>query len=215
MKTKAAILVRQKRPLVVDEVEIPSLKRGQVLVRVHASGVCGSQIGEMDGVKGPDRYLPHLLGHEAGGVVEETGPGVTRVKRGDRVILHWRPGKGIQADTPRYRWGRKMVNAGWVTTFQERSVVSENRLTKMPRGIGMETAALYGCALLTGFGVVRNDASLKKGESAVVLGSGGIGLCEIIALRAASGRPIAAVDLYPHKLSLAKSYGATHAVRFS
>ena len=82
MKTSAAILVEQRQPLVVDEVEMPSLSTGQVLVELKTSRICGSQIGEIDGVKGPDRYLPHLLGHEGGGIVREVGPSVTRVRVG-------------------------------------------------------------------------------------------------------------------------------------
>ena len=74
---------------------MPSLSYGQVLVQVKVSRICGSQLGEIEGVKGPDKYLPHLLGHEGGGVVLEIGPEVTQVKPGDRVVLHWRPGAGI------------------------------------------------------------------------------------------------------------------------
>src|SRR5882762_7144184 len=96
MKTAAAILVEQKKPLVVDEVELPELCFGQVLVEIYASRICGSQIGEIDGVKGPDKWLPHLLGHEAGGVVLEVGPEVRHVNPGERVVCHWRPGRGIE-----------------------------------------------------------------------------------------------------------------------
>ena len=95
---QAAILVELRKPLVVDEVELPrALEAGQVLVKVHASGICGSQLGEIDGVKGEDRYLPHLLGHEGSGTVMEAGPGVRHVKAGDKVVLHWRKGAGIEA----------------------------------------------------------------------------------------------------------------------
>ena len=93
----AAILVEQNKPLVIDEIELPDrLECGQVLVKIHYSGICGSQIGEINGVKGVDDYLPHLLGHEGSGVVLEMGDGVTSVQPGDRVVLHWRKGKGIE-----------------------------------------------------------------------------------------------------------------------
>src|SRR5256885_8241156 len=91
MKTPAAILVEQRAPLIIDEVESPALSFGQVLVEISVSRICGSQIGEIDGVKGPDRYLPHLLGHEGGGIVREVGPSVTRVRAGDHEqcrLLH-------------------------------------------------------------------------------------------------------------------------------
>src|SRR2546425_375952 len=104
MKTTAAILLEQRKPLVIDEVEIPPLSTGQVLVQLKTSRICGSQIGEIDGVKGPDHYLPHLLGHEGGGIVLETGPEVTHVKSGNHVVLHWRPGAGLQIRPPTYRW---------------------------------------------------------------------------------------------------------------
>ena len=93
---KAAILVEQQKPLVIDEIRMPeALEIGQVLVKIHYSGVCGSQLGEIDGAKGPDAYLPHLLGHEASGTVVAIGPGVKQVKPEDLVVLHWRKGLGI------------------------------------------------------------------------------------------------------------------------
>src|SRR3954463_15943317 len=140
MKTQAAILVEQHKPLVIDEVEIPALGYGQVLVEIKVSRICGSQLGEIDGVKGPDRYLPHLLGHEGGGIVREIGPEVSHVKPGDHVVLHWRPGAGIQAGPAKYRLGSQTVNAGNITTFQNLTVVSENRLTRIPSDVDFETA---------------------------------------------------------------------------
>jgi S-(hydroxymethyl)glutathione dehydrogenase/alcohol dehydrogenase len=212
MKTRAAILVEQKKPLVLADIDVPDPTFGQVLVKLAYTGVCGSQIGEIDGVKGPDRWLPHLLGHEATGVVEAVGPHVRTVAEGDRVVLHWRQGAGINAPTPKYAWGEKTVNAGWVTTFQERTIVSENRVTKLPEGADMETGVLYGCALTTGFGAVVHDANLKPGESVLVFGAGGVGACAVLAAHLAGAHPIVAVDLYDHKLELAKRFGATHVI---
>ncbi|MFC1461247.1 alcohol dehydrogenase catalytic domain-containing protein, partial [Verrucomicrobiota bacterium] len=100
MKTKAAILVETGKPLVIEEIEIPKLTVGQVLVKVICSGICGAQINEIDAVKGPDKFLPHLLGHEATGKVVECGQGVTTVSKGDRVVMHWRKGAGIHSPTP-------------------------------------------------------------------------------------------------------------------
>ena len=166
---RAAILVEQKKPLVIDEVQLPTfLEIGQVLVKVHFSGICGSQIGEINGAKGSDPYLPHLLGHEASGVVLEVGPGVKHVKPGDAVVMHWRKGAGIEAVTPNYLWRGKKLNAGYITTFNEYAIVSENRLTAIPSDSNLMIAALFGCAVTTGFGVIENNASVRIGESVVV-----------------------------------------------
>jgi len=207
----AAILVENGKPLAVAEVVLPEqLEYGQVLVRVRASGICGSQIGEIDGVKGPDKFLPHLLGHEGGGIVEDTGPGVRQVKRGDRVVLHWRKGAGIEAPTPKYTWEGRVVNAGWVTTFNERAVVSENRVTRVDDDVPFEVAALLGCAVTTGFGVVTNDARVRIGESIAVYGVGGVGLCVVQGAALAGAWPIIAIDRDADKLALAVRFGATH-----
>src|ERR1700733_9970597 len=97
-KARAAILTQSRAPLVVDEIELPdALDVGQVLVKVLHSTICGAQLNEIAAVKGPDKFLPHLLGHEASGVIVETGPGVTNVQAGDIVVLHWRPGPATQS----------------------------------------------------------------------------------------------------------------------
>ena len=214
--TKAAILVAQKEPLVVDTIELPpELDVGQVLVRINVSGICGSQLGEIAGVKGPDRYLPHLMGHEGFADVLEIGPGVKHVKPGDSVVLHWRPGSGIQADPPKYRWRGEQLNAGWVTTFNRHAVVSENRCTQVPSNINADAAALFGCAITTGFGVIENNAGLRMGESVVVFGAGGIGLNIIQASSLLSASTIIAVDLFDSRLELARQLGASHTINSS
>ena len=214
--TQAAILVAQHEPLVVDTIELPSnLDVGQVLVELQCSGICGSQLGEIDGVKGPDRYLPHLMGHEGFAKVLEIGPGVRHVQVGDSVVLHWRPGAGIQSEPPRYRWRGKSLNAGWVTTFNRHAVVSENRCTTIPSGTDPDAAALFGCAVTTGFGVVENNAKLKMGESVVVFGAGGIGLNIVQAAALVSAGPIIAVDRFDSRLKLAQQMGATHCINSS
>ena len=213
---KAAILVEQCRPLVVEEIGLPAaLEAGQVLVRVHFSGICGSQLGEIDGAKGEDKFLPHLLGHEGSGAVMETGSGVRHVKAGDKVVLHWRRGPGIEAVPPSYSWSGKRLNAGWVTTFNEYAIVSENRLTAIPGDSDMAVAALFGCAVTTGFGVVVNNAKVRIGESVVVFGAGGVGLNIVQAAALVNAYPIIAVDLYDNRLDLARRMGATHLVNSS
>jgi len=212
-RMRAAILVEQHRPLVVDEVELPSrLEVGQVLVRVMVSGICGSQVGEIDGVKGPDRYLPHLLGHEASATVLEIGAGVKRVHPGDLAVLHWRKGPGIEAEPPVYRWRGAALNAGWLTTLNEYAVVSENRLTPVPADADSETAALLGCPVTTGFGIVTRNARVSLGETVVVVGCGGVGLAVIQAAVLAGASVVVAVDLHEPKLRLARQLGATHSV---
>ena len=115
---KAAILVELNKPLVVADIDGPrDLAFGQVRVKVHYSGICGAQINEIEGAKGPDKFLPHLLGHEGSATVLDVGPGVKTVKTGDRVVMHWRQSDGLQAEPAAYQWNGKKVNSGWVTTF--------------------------------------------------------------------------------------------------
>lgn len=208
---KAAILVEQNKPLVIDNVEMPDkLEYGQVLVKIKYSGICGSQIGEIKGVKGPDPYLPHLLGHEGGGVVEGVGAGVKTVKAGDHVVLHWRKGVGVNSEPPKYKWKGEKLNAGFVTTFNEYAIVSENRVTQIPEDFDLGVASLFGCAVTTGLGVINNNAKVKIGQSVVVFGAGGIGLNIIQGASMSSAHPIIAVDIVDNKLELAKACGATH-----
>ena len=210
---KAAILVEQRKPLIIENLKLPEvLEIGQVLVKVHTSGICGSQIGEIDGVKGKDSYLPHLMGHEGSGTVLQIGPGVNTVDVGDKVVLHWMKGRGIESQTPHYFLDSQKINAGWVTTFNSHAVISENRCTKVPKETDNDIAALFGCAITTGFGVIENNAKIKMGESIVVLGAGGVGLNIIQAASMRSAFPIIAVDIHDNKLNLAKKFGATHLI---
>jgi len=214
--TKAAILVEQRKPLVIDEILLPkTLSWGQVLVEVLYSGICGSQIGEIDGAKGEDSHLPHLLGHEATGRVLAIGDGVKTTKPGDTVILHWRKGRGIEAEPAIYEWKGRPLNAGWVTTFSRHTVVSENRTTVITTPVDLEGACLLGCAVTTGFGVINNNAKLKIGESIVVVGAGGVGLNVIEGASLVSAYPIIAVDRFDHKLEFARQFGATHTINSS
>lgn len=210
---KAAILTEQKRPLAIETVHLPkSLEYGQILIKVAYSGICGSQLGEIDGAKGPDKYLPHLLGHEASGTVQEIGPGVTKVQQGDSVVLHWMKGVGIESATPRYSWNGNTVNAGAITTFSEYTIVSENRVTKVDARLDKRIAALFGCAVTTGMGVIANNANLKSGESVLVLGAGGVGLNVIQGASLVSAYPVIGVDVHNNRLELASQMGATHTI---
>jgi S-(hydroxymethyl)glutathione dehydrogenase/alcohol dehydrogenase len=212
MKMKAAILETLNAPLVLDEVEVPDLECGQVLVQVHRSGICGAQLGEIAGAKGADAFLPHLLGHEGGGVVLEAGPGVTHVRKGDHVVMHWRKGAGIHARTATYKWDGRIVNSGWITTFNECAVVSENRVTPIPKDVPFEVATLMGCAVTTALGLINNLAEVKIGQSVAVFGCGGVGLNVVQGAAMVSADPIIAIDIYDHKLALARELGATHLI---
>ena len=208
---KSAILTESKKPLILADIELPkNLEFGQVQVKLFYSGICGAQINEIDALKGPDKFLPHLLGHEGSGIVEKTGEGVTTVKTGDHVVLHWRKSKGIQSNTPKYLWNDKIVNAGWVTTFNEKAIISENRLTVIPKEADLKTAALYGCAITSGFGAVNNDAKVQIGQSVLIFGLGGMGLSIAYASSLVSAYPIIGIDIHQEKLDLAKKFGVTH-----
>lgn len=209
--TRAAILVEQNEPLVVDQISLPDLDYGQVLVRVHYSGICGAQINEIQGTKGPDRFLPHLLGHEGSATVLACGPGVSTVSVDDHVVLHWRPSDGLQSRPPQYGWGEGVANAGWVTTFNEHAVVSENRVTSIPQDFDLRLAPLFGCAVTTAMGVVNNDAQIKIGQSLVIFGLGGVGLSLAQAAALAGAHPIVGVDTVAGKIDMALRFGASHA----
>ncbi len=210
---KSAILVESEKPLVIGDIELPDhLDFGQVLVKIYYSGICGAQINEIDAVKGIDKFLPHLLGHEGSGIVEKVGKGVTTVKPGDHVVLHWRKSQGIQSLTPKYLWNGKKVNAGWVTTFNEKAIISENRLTVIPEDFDLKTAALFGCAITSGFGAVNNDAKVKIGESVLIFGIGGMGLSIAKAASMVSAYPIIGVDVHKDKCEMGKKFGLTHCI---
>ena len=210
---KAAILNESSKPLIVSNVDLPEkLEFGQVLVKVYYSGICGAQINEIDAVKGPDKFLPHLLGHEGSGIVQDIGPGVTTIKKNDHVVLHWRKSSGIQSPTPIYNWNKKKVNAGWVTTFNEYAVISENRLTAIPKDFDLKIAALFGCAITSGYGAVNNDAKVKIGQSVLIYGMGGMGLSIADACSLVSANPIVGIDLHQNKLELSKQFGVTETI---
>lgn len=209
---KAAILVAQNAPLEVAEVQAPKLDIGQVLVELAYSGICGKQIEEITGKRGDDPYIPHMLGHEGSGTVLEIGPGVRKVKPGDKVILHWIKGPGIDSMPPRYRWNGTEVSSGWVTTFNQLSIASENRVTPIDADTDMDIACLLGCAVTTGLGIVFNNSNLKPAESIAVFGVGGIGINVIQGAALVNAYPIIAIDLLDHKLQWAKDFGATHVI---
>lgn len=209
---RAAILVETGKPLVLANLQMPeTLSFGQVHVKLLYSGICGAQLNEIAGAKGPDKFLPHLLGHEGSGVVVAIGPGVKTVKPGDHVVLHWRPSSGIQSEPPKYNWNGQPVNAGWVTTFNDEAIISENRLTVIPDSFDAKLAPLFGCAVTTAVGVVNNDAELKIGQSILIFGIGGVGLNIAQSARMVSAYPIIGVDIVDSKIEMAKHWGVDYA----
>ncbi len=205
---KAAVLETLNAPLRIADVGLLPLQFGQVLVRVLVSGICGAQLQEISGHKGNAGFLPHLLGHEGCGLVEEVGPGVLHVNCGDKVVMHWRKGAGIESDFPAYVLDGQTIRSGKVTTFSEYSVVSENRLTRVPAGTPPDLAALLGCGLSTALGTIENEAAVRFGESVLVVGVGGVGANMIRAAALAHAWPIGAVDVHSLKRSLAREMGA-------
>jgi len=206
---KAAVLETIDHPLSIREVELTDLKVGQVLVKIIVSGLCGAQLHEIRGHKGNAKFLPHLMGHEGCGIVESVGPGVTTVKVGDKVVMHWRPGTGIEAPFPSYVLDGKSMSSGKVTTLSEYSIVSENRLTTVPDDTPPELCAILGCALTTAMGIIDNEVDLKFGESVAVVGCGGVGLNLLQGAAMKSACPIYAVEKNPNKKDLCFTAGAT------
>ena len=158
---RAAVLTKLGNPLeIIEGIEVPELRPGQVLVKVSYAGVCHSQLMEARGKRGDDPFLPHMLGHEGTGVVVEIGEGVTKVKVSDHVVLGWIKGEGADAGGTKYMAPNgQIINSGGVTTFSDYTVVSENRLVPLPEGTPDDLGVLYGCALPTGMGIVLNEIS--------------------------------------------------------
>lgn len=205
---KAAILFKSKTELHIKEIYTQEyLDYGQILVKMIYSSICGTQIKEIDAIQGRDKYLPHLLGHEGVAKVIEIGPGVQKVKVNDTVVLHWRKGSGIESATPKYFHKGKVINAGYVTTFNEKAIVSENRITKINENIDLSVAPLFGCSLTTGFGIIRNNAILGIGQSILIFGLGNIGIFATLGSQLQSANPIVGIDIDQKKINFAKKYG--------
>jgi len=210
---KAAVLWECGKPLSIEEnIEIPELSKGQVLVKMAYSGVCRSQLMEVNGDRGDDKYLPHLLGHEGCGQIVSIGPEVTKVSEEEWVILGWIKGRGKDVGGAKYKLGKNEINSGAVTTFSTYTIVSENRLVPLPSGIPKDVAVLFGCALPTGAGIVINEIKPEKDTSIAIVGLGGIGLSALMALRMFECKKIITIDISEEKLILARELGATNTI---
>lgn len=215
-KTLGAVLYETGWPLEIEELTLPDLLPGQVLVEMAFSGVCHSQLLEADGRRGPDRYLPHVMGHEASGHVLAVGGEVRKVAPGDAVVLSWIPSAGCAAPGPVYHSHRgEKINAGPVATFLQHAVVAENRCVRLPPGTPLDIAALWGCALPTGCGTIFRKLNACPGQSFVLLGAGGVGLSALLAAGHRECSPRIVVDISEEKLAFARGLGATHTFLFN
>lgn len=212
MRTEATVLFELIQPLRLLTLTIPEMKPGQVLVDVAYSGICHSQLLEVRGKRGPDRFLPHTLGHEGSGTVLEVGQGVTKVKPGDRVVVSWIKGSGADVPSTVYESSEGPINSGAISTFMRQTVTCENRVTPIPDAVPLREAALLGCAIPTGAGIVINTAGVRPGSSVAVFGIGGIGLSAVLAADLVHATIIIAVDVFDHKLEQARLVGATHLI---
>jgi hypothetical protein len=147
------------------------------------------------------------MGHEGCGIVKEVGPGVTTVQEGDKVVMHWRPGSGIESEFPKYHLGEKIISSGKCTTLSEFSIVSQNRVTKVPSDTPTNLAAMLGCSLTSAMGIIDNECHLKFGESVAVIGCGGVGLNLIQAAKMKNAYPVDGVDINDKMFDLTKQIG--------
>jgi len=214
MKSKAAIQIEPRGPLVVEEIDIPDPGPNQVTVRNFASGVCYSQVHQL---RNPGLPRPMGLGHEGSGVVTQVGKEVTHVKEGDHVISTWVsriPIRGLPVSRPTgatFR-GRPVIADGDLYTWSEHMVTFADKVVPMSPSDPTDVSCLIGCAVLTGAGAVMHTANVGLGQSVAVFGVGGVGLSAIGAAAVAGAHPIIAVDLVDRKLDFAREFGATHGV---
>lgn len=210
MKTVAAILVKQGEPIVVDEVEIRKpLSSGQVLVEVIETGFCSTQLREIWGQNGPDKYLPHLFGHEAIGVVREVSDAGSHLNAGDSVLMHWRPGMGRAAQGYSYKWGTGEVNSGPIATFSQYAVVSENRVTRSFDIPNIPARSTIGCSISTGWGIANLELNLSDDQKILILGLGPTGLAVFLGIDPSLKIHKTVVDPSPTKRALLRGTDAS------
>ncbi|GAA1251329.1 Zn-dependent alcohol dehydrogenase [Kitasatospora nipponensis] len=223
---RAALLHTVGAPLELTEIDLPEPGPGQVRVKLAAAGVCHSDLSLATGLlRAP---VPVVLGHEGAGTVAAVGEGVSSVRPGDPVVLNWAPacggchfcgldepwlcehaGAGAERTYAALADGTALYPGLGVAAFAQETVVAERALLPLPAGVPLTSAALLGCAVLTGYGAVHNAARVRAGESVLVYGLGGVGLAVLQAARIAGAGPIIAVDVSPQKEELALLHGAT------
>lgn len=236
MEAKAAVLHEPNTPLRFETVVVSPPGRGEVQVRMHAAGVCHSDLHVMKGDQ--PMKMPIILGHEGAGIVEAVGEGVESVVEGDHVIPIWRMSCGVceyclggrpalcdvgtamrftgRMPDGRTRFhstgGEEILHYAGVSTFSELSTMPEGAVVKIPKDFPLEFAALIGCGVITGFGAVFNAGDVSAGDTVAVFGCGGIGLNIVQSARIAGAVKIIAVDTMPKKLEFARRFGATDVV---
>lgn len=235
MKIRAAVLGGVGGELELAELDLAPPEPREVLVRLHASGVCHSDWNAIDGTA-PTR-CPAVLGHEGAGIVEAVGSGVERVRVGDHVALSWAPWCGSCAECLRdlpwlcstawpamgtgglmdgttrlSRHGEPVFHYSFLSTFAEACVVPEQCCVPIPRDVPFEIAGLVGCAVTTGLGAVWRTAGVRPGDRVAVLGCGGVGLSAVMAAAAVGAEPLVAVDAFETKLDTARTFGASETV---
>jgi len=231
----AAVCYQLEKPVQVEEVDLDEPKRGEVRVRMAASGVCHSDLSVITGIM--PAKLPCVLGHEGAGIVERLGEGVEHLKEGDRVMLAWvtpcgacfycRIGKPQLCDvgakinatfrqpdgtTRMHRNGVDLQTFSGLGALAERIVAPSNACVKLPDDAPLDKAALIGCSVMTGVGAVFNTAQVHPGSSVAVFGAGGVGLNVIQGAAIAGAERIIAVDINPRKLEFAAALGATEGI---
>ena len=236
MKTKAAVFYDSSQPLKVEELTLDEPKTGEVRVKMAFAGLCHSDLHIMDDEL-PIGMTPMALGHEGAGIVDAVGPGVTRVKAGDHVVLTFIPscgkcrwcvsgmtqlcdlGAGILAG-PQMDGTYRMHNEGGqdvgqmciISTFSEYTVVNQDSVCLIDDSYPLDVACLVGCGVATGFGAVVNRAKVTPGSSVLVIGIGGIGMNAIQGAKASNASIIIAADILDNKLEWSKEFGATHTI---
>ncbi len=236
MESRAAIAVKAGAPLEVGTIDIEGPRAGECLVEIKATGICHTDEFTLSGAD-PEGIFPAVLGHEGAGVVVETGPGVTSLKKGDHVIPLYTPecrvcdyctsgktnlcqqiretqGRGLMPDnTSRFSRGKdKIFHYMGTSTFSNYTVVPEIALAKVREDAPFEKICYIGCGVTTGIGAVLNTAQVKPGDNVVIFGLGGIGLNVIQGARLAGADIIVGVDLNPARKEMAEQFGMTHFV---
>lgn len=208
---KAAVLLKQNLDLRLDIFNIANRDPlyGEVKVKVKTSGLCGAQVNEITGKKGLDRFLPHFMGHEGFGYVAAVGEGVTKVKEGDAVILHWRVGDGIGVGGIKCQSMNGLdIGGGPVTTFSEITFVSENRCTPIAPKAGYENIyPLLGCALPTAYGALVSESLVNTEDKILIFGAGGLGMALLYWCNVLGFSDVSVVDIAEGKRNQVEDLG--------